>query len=118
MEKLIAEIEKVKKDTDEILDRKCIGLYNCNVIFLDSKEELCLSNYFDSKKSCFDYYFAGCYIIPGKITTIREIHINALECAIKSRLLEHSHNLQALEPKELILLKKYIPDVYEYINNK
>ena len=118
MERLVAEIEKVKNDTNELLDRKCVGLYTCDVIFLDTKEELCLSNYFDNQKSCFDYYFAGCYLQPGKITTIREIHINALECAIKSKLLSYANKYNRIEPKEEYLIKKFIPELSDFLLSK
>lgn len=83
MEKFIAEIKRIKNDPDPLLDRKCIGLYNTMVVFLDDGSRMNLTeSYFKDKNSCFDYSYAGCYITPGKVTTIREIHIYALECEI------------------------------------
>ena len=32
MEKIFKEIERIKNDTDTLLDKKCIGLYNTNRI--------------------------------------------------------------------------------------
>ena len=84
MEKILKEIDRIKADSDPLLDKKCIGLYNAMVIFIDDGRKMNLTeSYFKEKDSCFDYSYAGCYITPGRITTIREIHINALESSIK-----------------------------------
>lgn len=94
MDRLLAEIERVKNDTDTLLDKKCIGLYNTMVVFVEDGKTMNLTeSYFKDKNSFFDYSYAGCYITPGKLTTIREIHINALECEIKNRMvLDYSKN--------------------------
>ena len=89
MEKWLKEIERVKQETDSLLDRKCIGLNSVTVIFLDTKKEYNLSeNYFAEKRSVVDPTWAGAYITPGEITTIRDIHIHAVKCDAISHLLE------------------------------
>ena len=81
MEKWLEEIERIKQDPDETLDRKCIGLNSVEVVFLDAMQRYNLSeDYFQKKKSFFDPTWAGCYIVPGEITTLRQIHIRAIEC--------------------------------------
>lgn len=88
MERYIKEIEAIERDIDVELDRECIGLYNVTVVFLDTGEEFRLiDDYFEKKKSCFDPYWAGCYITPGEVTTLRKIIIHALQCAAKSSLI-------------------------------
>lgn len=74
MEKWIAEIERIKMDTDSNLDRKCIGLNNVTIVFCDTKKQYNLTgnqfednHYFAQKGSCFDPFYAGCYVLPGEI---------------------------------------------------
>ena len=89
MKKLLDEIERIKNDPDPLLDKKCIGLYNTTVIFIDDGRKMNLTeSYFKEKDSCFDYSYAGCYITPGKETTLRKIHINALKCEIINKQLQ------------------------------
>ena len=87
MNRIIAEIERVKQDKDAILDRKCIGLNSVEVVFLDTRRKFNLtteysgkSSFFEAKDSLFDPFLAGCYIMPGEISTLREIYIHALKC--------------------------------------
>ena len=88
MEKWLEEIERIKKDQDPMLDRKCIGIDSCSVIFLDNYECINLSsNYFQSKNSIIKDCWSGCFINPGEISTLRDIHINALNCYAKCRLI-------------------------------
>ena len=115
IKKILDEIERIKKDQDKILDRKCVGQYTCDVIFIDTNEEYCVTKLFDEKKSCFDFYFAGCYLIPGKITTLREIYINALECNIRNQLLNYYKNPKGIELKYKELFKDFLPELYDYI---
>lgn len=87
MERIRKEIERIQNDKDIELDRKCIGLYNTAVVFMDTGEQYNLSeDYFQKKDSLFDPCWGGCYITPGEITTLRKIHINALMCEAKARL--------------------------------
>ena len=87
MERILKEIERIKNDTDSDLDRKCIGLYSTTVVFMDTGKQYNISeDYFPKKQSLFDPCVGGCYIIPGELTTLREIHIQALKCEAKSRL--------------------------------
>ena len=89
MKKLLEEIERIKNDPDPLLDKRCIGLYNTMVLFTDDGRKMDLTeSYFKEKDSCFDYSYAGCYITPGKETTLRKIHINALKCEIINKKLE------------------------------
>ena len=89
MKKLLDEIERIKNDPDPLLDKKCIGLYNTSVIFIDDGRKMNLTeSYFKEKDSCFDYSYARCYITPGKETTLRKIHINALRCEIINKQLQ------------------------------
>ena len=56
MKKLLDEIERIKNDPDPLLDKKCIGLYNTMVIFIDDGRKMNLTeSYFKEKNSCFDY---------------------------------------------------------------
>lgn len=88
MEKILMEIERIEKDSDLDLDRKCIGLYNTAVVFMDTAEicNLTECDYFAKKGSLFDPFWGGCHITPGEITTLRKIHKHALMCEAKSRL--------------------------------
>lgn len=87
MERILKEIERIKNDTDSDLDRKCIGLYNTTVVFMDTGKEYNLSeDYFQKKQSLFDPCFGGCYITPGEVSTLRQLHIQALKCEAKARL--------------------------------
>jgi len=89
MEKWLKEIERVKQEKDAFLDRRCIGINSVTVMFLDTKQEYNLSeNYFADRHSVVDPCFAGAYITPGVITTMREIHIHAVKCDAISHLLD------------------------------
>lgn len=89
MDKWIKEIERVKNDQDAFLDRECIGVNSVTVLFLDTKERYNLSDsYFSDRHSVLDPCWAGAYIRPGEITSLREIHINAVRCDLVSHLLE------------------------------
>ena len=82
------------------------------VLFIDDGRKMDLTeSYFKEKDSCFDYSYAGCYITPGRITTIREIHINALESQIRNILLGSyfKNGIFVEENKELY--KKYLPSL-------
>ena len=68
-------------------------------------------SYFKEKDSCFDYSYAGCYITPGRITTIREIHINALESQIRNILLEGYFKNGIFFEGNKELYKKYLPSL-------
>lgn len=86
-ERALAEIERIEKDVDSRLDRKCVGLSSTEVVFLDTMERCNLSEgYFTEKNSMFDPCWTGCYITPGDITTLRKIHINALKCSVAAHL--------------------------------
>lgn len=90
MKKWLEEIERIKQDTDEMLDRKCIGLNSVEVVFLDTMQRYNLSgDYFEKKKSFFDPTWAGCYIVPGEITTLRQIHVRAIECSAAEYLIKY-----------------------------
>ena len=90
MKKWLDEIERIKQDTDEMLGRKCIGLNSVEVVFLDTMQRFNLSeDYFQKKKSFFDPTWAGCYIVPGEITTLRQIHIRAIECDAAQYLINY-----------------------------
>ena len=84
IEKLILELEKVKKEFWD--DRKCICIDSANVYLVDEKKKLSIADYISSFGSSFDPYFAHCYLEPGKVTTIKEIYIHCLECDIKRKL--------------------------------
>ena len=112
MEKIIEEINRMKKDKDPMLDKKCIGLYNTMVVFLETKEKMNLSeSYFKDKNSCFDPSFAGCYITPGRVATLREIHINALKSELKNLLIQKYYSNASLSIEEKEICSQYIPDV-------
>ena len=112
MKKLLDEIERIQNDSDALLDKKCIGLYNTMVVFVEDGKRMNLTeSYFKDKNSCFDYFYAGCYIIPGKVTTLREIHINALKCEIRNILLQEyfaGHKNDDLE-----IYKQYLPELLD-----
>ena len=112
MKKLLDEIERIKNDPDPLLDKTCIGLYNTMVIFIDDGRKMNLTeSYFKEKNSCIDYSYAGCYITPGKITTIREIHINALESQIRNILVEGYFKNGTFVEENKELYKKYLPSL-------
>lgn len=58
---------------------------------------------------CFDYSYAGCYITPGKETTIREIHINALKSVIKNLLVEGYFKNDSFVEENKELYEKFLP---------
>ena len=90
MKKWLEEMERIKQDKDPMLDRECIGIDDCSVIFLDNYERVNLSsNYFQSKNSIFDPTWAGCYVVPGKICTLRDIHLHALRCHARERIINY-----------------------------
>ena len=112
MKKLLDEIERIKNDPDPLLDKKCIGLYNTMVIFIDDGRKMNLTeSYFKDKNSYFDYSYAGCYVTPGRITTIREIHINALESSIKNILIEGYFKNDSFVEENKELYEKYLPEL-------
>lgn len=114
MEKILKEIERIKNDTDPLLDKKCIGLYNTMVVFVEDGKRMNLTeSFFKDKNSCFDYFYAGCYITPGRITTIREIHINALKSAIKNILVEKYFENKNFVEENKELYEKYLPKLLE-----
>ena len=114
LEKELKEIELTQNEDNPSLDKKCIGLYKTMVITLEEGKKINLTeSYFKEKNSCFDPSFAGCYITPGRITTIREIHINALESQIRNILVEgyFKNGIFVEENKELY--KKYLPSLFK-----
>ena len=112
MKKLLDEIERIKNDPDPLLDKKCIGLYNTMVIFIaDGRKMNLTESYFKEKDSCFDPSFAGCYITPGKITTLRKIHINALESQIRNILVQEYVKRQSFDKELKPLYEKYLPEL-------
>lgn len=112
MEKILKEIDRIKADPDTLLDKKCIGLYNTTVIFLEDGRKMNLTeSYFKEKNSCFDYSYAGCYITPGRITTIREIHINALKSVIKNLLVEGYFKSDSFVEENKKLYEKYLQNL-------
>ena len=114
MEKILKEIDRIKADPDTFLDKKCIGLYNTTVIFLEDGRKMNLTeSYFKEKNSCFDYSYAGCYITPGRITTIREIHIYALESQIRNILVEGYFKNGIFVEVNMELYKKYLPSLFK-----
>lgn len=117
MEKWLNEIERIKKDPDEMLDKKCIGLNSVSIIFLDTNKEYNLTgnqfesgNYFQNKQSIFDPCWSGAYIIPGEITTLRDIHIHAITCDMISHLLEDQLRYHGLPQDKERLLHNLIPN--------
>ncbi len=116
MIRLIEEIKRIEVDNDPILDEKCIGLYNTMVVFLKTGKIMNLSeNYFNDKNSFFDFYFAGCYITPGEITTIRKIHINALKSEIRNQLIHQYYEDKNNFNKKKELYFEYLPDFIKEI---
>ena len=112
MKKLLDEIERIKNDPDPLLDKKCIGLYNTTVIFIDDGRKMNLTeSYFKEKDSCFNYSYAGCYITPGKETTLRKIHINALESQIRNILVQEYVKRQSFDKELEPLYEKYLPEL-------
>ena len=116
MEKYIEEINRINNDRDEMLDRKCIGLNSVEVIFLDTKQRYNLSgNYFESKKSIFDPFWAGCYVVPGEITTIRDIHIRALKNQMVAILIyeyfEYQYDKVGIPKDKEKYYKEFIPSI-------
>lgn len=52
----LKEIELTQNEDNPLLDKKCIGLYNTMVIFIDDGRKMNLTeSYFKEKNSCFDY---------------------------------------------------------------
>lgn len=106
MKKWLEEIERIKQEQNPMLNRKCIGIDNCSVIFLDNFERINLSNsYFEEAHSIFDPTWAGCYIVPGQICTVREIHINALKCDAISHIIDDWYRYGYYKPT-----CEYIPE--------
>lgn len=121
-EKILCELKRLALAPGELIDRKCIGLNPCSVIFLDTQQEYNLTgnqneekNYFERFHSVFDPYWAGCYIRPGAITTIREIHTTALLNMLRSNLVERYftyHFDKVRMPDELrTYYEEYIPEL-------
>ena len=95
MKDIKVEISKIRQDPNDDLDRPCIGISSVEIMFLDTKEYFNLTddsmehkNYFEKHNSLFDPTVAGCYITPGEVTTLRAIHVHALECEAARRLTE------------------------------
>jgi hypothetical protein len=80
------------------------------VIFIDDGRKLNLTeSYFKEKDSCFDYSYAGRYITPGKETTLRKIHINALKCEIINKQLQEV--CEKYPGSDFIYYAYYIQDI-------
>ena len=119
MKRILAEIERIQNDPDALLDKKCIGLYNTMVIFLEDGKQMNLTeSYFIDKNSCFDYSFAGCYITPGSITTLRRIHIKALEAQIRNILVQKFFKNRTIDKDFEPLYEKYLPELLNTYYNK
>lgn len=119
LEKELNEIEQIKNENNPILDKKCIGLYNTMVVFLEDGKQMNLTeSYFNDKNSCFDYSFAGCYITPGRITTLRRIHINALESQIRNILVQEFFKNRSIDKDFEQLYEKYLPELLNTYYNK
>lgn len=117
-----AEIERIRNDVDPNLDRKCIGLNNVTVVFFDTRKQYNLSGdqfeerlYFAQKGSCFDPYYSGCYIVPGEVTTLRAIHIRALECRLKEKLVsnyfDYHYDTNGVPTDVVDLYNQYLPNL-------
>lgn len=118
MKRILAEIERIQNDPDALLDKKCIGLYNTVVIFLEDGKQMNLTeSYFIDKNSCFDCSFAGCYIAPGRITTLRRIHIKALEAQIRNILVQEFFKTKAIDKELESLYEKYLPELFKAYYN-
>ena len=112
MERLLEEIKKIQNEVNPILDKKCIGLYNTTVVFLENGNQMNLTDdYFKNIKSSFDPYFAGCYITPGKVTTIREIHINALKSEVRNQLIKEYYEDKNNFIKKKEIFFEYLPEL-------
>ena len=119
LEKELKEIELTQNEDNPSLDKKCIGLYNTMVITLEEGKKINLTeSYFKEKNSCFDPSFAGCYITPGKITTLRKIHINALESQIRNILVQEYVKRQSFDKELKPLYEKYLPELLNTYYNK
>ena len=119
MKRILAEIERIQNDPDTLLNKKCIGLYNTAVIFLEDGKQMNLTeSYFNDKNSCFDYSFAGCYITPGRITTLRRIHIKALESQIRNILIQEFFKNKTIDKELEHLYDKYLPELLNTYYNK
>ena len=119
MDRWLKEIERIKNDEDEMLDRQCIGFNSVSVFFLDTHEIYNLSeNYFTNKSSVVDPTWAGAYITPGEITTLRNIHIHAVICHVKSRFLDNYFQYHLIPEEEKELFKELMPDCFKEIQNK
>ena len=89
MKKWLEEIKRIQNEANPMLDRKCIGIDSNTIVFLDTFEMMNLTNnYFESQKSVLDPTWAGCYIKPGEISTLREVHINAVKSDAISHIME------------------------------
>ena len=119
LEKELKEIELTQNEDNPSLDKKCIGLYNTMVITLEEGKKINLTeSYFKEKNSCFDPSFAGCYITPGKITTLRKIHINALESQIRNILVQDFFKGRTIDKELEPLYEKYLPELLNTYYNK
>lgn len=116
MKKWLDEIERIKQDTDEMLDRKCIGLNSVEVVFLDTMQRYNLSeDYYEKKKSFFDPTWAGSYIVPGEVTTLRQIHIRAIECNAAEYLinyyLDYHYDSIGIPEDRIKDYKRFVPNL-------